>query len=206
MSEVVRTLRELNIALIHAPDRNVEELRMQLTRIGCQHTVFWPPPRQLPEKYEVVFVDLPERGAEELLPSLTRGRSTPPTIIAIVGYENPSVLAQVEALGAHGIIAKPLRPIGVMSAIVMARGYWHDKNKLQSENDKLRQKLEQVQTISDAKLILMRRHRIDDREAYAIIRKQAMSRRTTTADIAKAILNAERVLGDLGPAQVTGDE
>lgn len=200
MTDFVRTLRDLNIAVVHPFDRTAEELRQQLSRIGCVHDAFWPPPKTLAEKYDVVFVDMAEGSAKYLRAMITRARAELPTIIAIVGYENPSVLAQLSEIGAHGILTKPLRAIGVMSAIVMARQCWSEQNALREENEKIRRKLETMQTISDAKRILMQHHGVDDREAYEIIRKHAMSRRTTTVEIAQAIITADDMLSNLKPA------
>ena len=44
----------------------------------------------------------------------------------------------------------------------------------------------------------MRHHGIDDQEAYAVIRKQAMSKRTTTLEIAQSIINADGILRNIG--------
>ena len=54
--------------------------------------------------------------------------------------------------------------------------------------------LEATLTISQAKAILVRTRAIDDAEAYRIIREQAMSKRVTIEEIARAIINADGVL------------
>jgi len=71
---------------------------------------------------------------------------------------------------------------------------------LEKEIVKVREKLENVQKVNDAKFILMRHRGITEREAYDLIRKQAMSRRTTTTEIAQSIINAESILNNMGSA------
>lgn len=205
MTDIVQSLRDLNVAVVHPFDRTAEELRQQLSRIGCDHEAFWPPPNALPDRFQVVITDLPAGAARRLAPMLMRGRHVAPTVIAIVGYENPLVLAQLGDIGAHGVLTKPLRPIGVMSAIVMARQCWSEQMALREENEKIRRKLDNLQKINDAKLILMRHHGIDDRQAYEVIRKQAMSRRTTTIEIAQAIITANDILGNFRPPGTATD-
>ncbi|WP_111734557.1 ANTAR domain-containing protein [Roseovarius amoyensis] len=44
----------------------------------------------------------------------------------------------------------------------------------------------------------MRHRGITEREAYDLIRKQAMAKRTTTTEIAQSIINAESILSTMG--------
>lgn len=49
--------------------------------------------------------------------------------------------------------------------------------------------------MTKAKAILVETRGISEDQAYAIIRDQAMSKRTTTEEIANAIINANEILG-----------
>jgi two-component system, response regulator / RNA-binding antiterminator len=93
---------------------------------------------------------------------------------------------------------KPVRAIGVLGSMLMARRYQSDQIRFERDLEKLREKLENVQKVNDAKFILMRHRGITEREAYDLIRKQAMSKRTTTTEIAQAIINAESILSGMG--------
>ena len=59
---------------------------------------------------------------------------------------------------------------------------------------RLEQKLLSVNQISAAKAILVRTRNVSDEEAYRIIREQAMSKRTATEEIARAIIHADGIL------------
>lgn len=76
----------------------------------------------------------------------------------------------------------------------------HQQEQTRFKNDltKLREKLDNVQKVNDAKFVLMRHRGITEREAYDLIRKQAMAKRTTTAEIAQSIINAESILSNMG--------
>lgn len=198
MSSFIKRLRELNVAVMHPRDKTAEELLRQIHRIGCGHESIWPIPNKIPENIDVLFVDIDETNPKQIKPLLSKMKSAPPAIIAIINYENPSVLEGLFDIGAHAVITKPLRATGVMSAILMARRFWSESKRFRNDLDKLKARVENIQKLNDAKLILMHHRGISDKDAYSIIRKQAMAKRTTTLEIAQSIINANGILSDLG--------
>ena len=60
--------------------------------------------------------------------------------------------------------------------------------------DRLQQKLQSANDVSQAKAILVRTRNVSDEEAYRIIREQAMSKRVATEDIARSTIQADGVL------------
>ncbi|WP_413221985.1 ANTAR domain-containing response regulator [Tritonibacter mobilis] len=80
----------------------------------------------------------------------------------------------------------------------MARRYWSERRRFVKDLEKLKSRVENIQKLNDAKFILMRHRGINDKDAYAIIRKQAMAKRATTLEIAQSIINADGILSDLG--------
>ncbi|MCF6233891.1 MAG: ANTAR domain-containing protein [Rhodobacteraceae bacterium] len=198
MSNFIRNLRELNVAVMHPRDKNAEELIRQIHRIGCGHEAIWPIPSKMPKNVDVLFVDVDETNPKQIKPLLNKMKGDPPAIIAIIDYENPSVLEGLFDIGAHAVLTKPLRATGVMSAILMARRIWSENKTLRKDLDKARARVDNIQKLNDAKFILMRHRGINDKDAYAIIRKQAMAKRTTTLEIAHSIINADGILSDLG--------
>ncbi len=197
MTDVLDSLRDLNVAVLHRRDSTGDDLLQQVHRIGCPVESHWPVPEALPDKVDLLFTEVNEESQSDLHRMLERPRRTPLTLVAIIGYENPSVLSAVQKVGAHAIVTKPVRAAGVLSAMVMARHYWADRCRFARDLDKMRARLDSLQKVNDAKFILMRHHGIDDKEAYSIIRKQAMSKRTTTIEIAQSIINADGILRNL---------
>lgn len=196
MHDLIRDLRDQNVLLIHPRDRSADELLQQVHRIGCSFEHVWPLPRSLPEKADIVFIDVSVHCASELKSVLDR-RDRPVTVIAIIGYENPSVLDVILEIGAHAVLMKPVRAAGVLSSMILARRYQMEQVRCSKDMSKLREKLDNVQKVNDAKFILMRHRGITERDAYDLIRKQAMAKRTTTTEIAQSIINAETILRDL---------
>jgi AmiR/NasT family two-component response regulator len=197
MNDLIRDFRDLHVLLLHPRDRGADELLQQINRIGCNFDQTWPIPKSLPERVDLIFVDVTDQPAAKLK-TLFSKRERPVAIVAIVGYENPSVLELILEIGAHSVLMKPVRAIGVLGSMLMARRYQSDQIRFERDLEKLREKLENVQKVNDAKFILMRHRGITEREAYDLIRKQAMSKRTTTTEIAQAIINAESILSGMG--------
>jgi AmiR/NasT family two-component response regulator len=198
MTSFIKNLRKLNVAVVHPRDKTAEELLRQIHRIGCAHETIWPIPYEISENIDVIFIDVNETSPAQIKPLLNKFKGYPPTIIAIIGYENPSVLEGLFNIDAHAVITKPIRASGVLSAIVMARRFWAERKGLIKNLDKLKMRVESIQKLNDAKFILMRHRGINDKDAYAIIRKQAMTKRVTILEIAQSIINADGILNDLG--------
>ena len=73
--------------------------------------------------------------------------------------------------------------------------YAHKENRgLQRRLRKVEAKLVGVRHIADAKVILMKTHHVSETEAYDLIREKAMSSRSTTEEVAKAIFEAHEIL------------
>lgn len=196
MRVIDQNLRNLNVMIFHQHDKMADELLQQIHRIGCSFKTIWPIPDTLPQRADFIFVDMIDDSAKRMKSLLHRSNSNGPAIIAIIPYENPSVLDEIFEIGAHAILTKPLRATGVMSSMLMARRFCAEQNRFKQDLGKLRLRLENLQNVNDAKFILMRHHSINDKDAYAIIRKQAMSKRVSIIEIAQAIINADGILNN----------
>lgn len=197
MSNIIGELRSLNVLILHPRDSDCDDLIQQINRIGCNVEALWPLPEALPANTEVVFVEIREAISPNLVKLLSARNEKRPTVIGIIGYENPSVLQGMLDLEVQTVITKPLRPFGVLGNILIARRIWLDQVDARKNEEKLKLKLEHIQTITEAKFILMRHHNLNDRDAYKIIRSHAMTRRTSTIEIANAIINADGLLSSL---------
>ena len=188
----LKELRSLKLAVIHPDDADGRQLTQQLQRIGCQVQAFWPPLPALPEGIDVIFLAVRPESMDTGFEWL-KGENVP-TIIAVVTYENPTIVEAVLHIGAQAVLPSPIRSFGLLSALVVAR-YVHGDLKTQARRlRKLEAKILGVRQITDAKSILMRTRQITDGAAYDLIRDQAMSKRVTTEEIAAAIINANEIL------------
>ncbi|MEO8838726.1 MAG: ANTAR domain-containing protein [Herbaspirillum sp.] len=190
--ELLKDLRTLNVVVFHPSDDDGKELIIQLRRIGCRVQAFWPPPTDLSQDTDVVFLAV---GPGMLIPNWevdVEGRF--PTIIAVVTYENPTIVDAVLKVGASSVIASPVKPFGLLSTLVVARQVVSERQIMSKRILRLEAKLSGVRQVSEAKAILMKMRDIDEGAAYQVLRDQAMVKRTTIEQIANAIINANDIL------------
>ncbi len=188
----LKELRALKIAVIHPDDADGMQLTQQLQRIGCQVQAFWPPVQVLPAGIDIAFMAV--RPDIIGLHFEWTQREDAPTVIAVVTYENPTIVDAVLALGAQAVLPSPVRSFGLLTALVLARETHKENRSLTRRLRKVEAKLLGARHLADAKAVLMKTHDISETQAYDLIREQAMSKRTTTEEIAAAIVHASEVL------------
>ncbi len=188
----LKELRALKIAVIHPDDADGMQLTQQLQRIGCQVQAFWPPVQVLPAGIDIAFMAV-RPDIIGLHFEWTQCEDAP-TVIAVVTYENPTIVDAVLALGAQAVLPSPVRSFGLLTALVLARETHKENRSLTRRLRKVEAKLLGARHLADAKAVLMKTHDISETQAYDLIREQAMSKRTTTEEIAAAIVHASEVL------------
>lgn len=188
----LKELRELKIAVIHPDDADGMQLTQQLQRIGCQVQAFWPPVQVLPAGIDIAFMAV--RPDIIGLRFEWTQREDAPTVIAVVTYENPTIVDAVLALGAQAVLPSPVRSFGLLTALVLARETHKENLFLTRRLRKVEAKLLGARHLADAKAVMMKTHDISEAQAYDLIREQAMSKRTTVEEIAAMIVHASEVL------------
>jgi AmiR/NasT family two-component response regulator len=190
--ELLKSLRTLRVAVLHPRDSDGEQLIEQLRRIGCQVQAFWPPAPELPHGFDAVFLAV---RPDIAVPEWARSRGPEsPIMIAIVTYENPTIIDAVLKIGAEGLIASPVRSFGLLSALAVALQLGQRTRGLARQARRLEQKLEGIRKTSEAKSILMQTRGLSEVEAFRVMREQAMAKRVTIEEIAGAIVNANEIL------------
>jgi len=192
-SHLLRDLRSLNVVVFHPNDQDGQEITRQLQRIGCQVKAFWPPLERLPPDSDLVFLAVrPEIVSSELA---WIGDGDIPPLIAVVNYENPTIVDAVLKTHPDGVVASPVKSFGLLTTVVVARQNSAIRQEQRKQIARLEQRLSGIRKLTKAKAILVETRGISEDQAYAIIRDQAMSKRTTTEEIANAIINANEILG-----------
>jgi AmiR/NasT family two-component response regulator len=190
--QLLKDLRALRVCVFHPRDQDGEGLTRQLERIGCQVQAFWPPLPALPAGCDLVFMAL----SPDLLDTDFTWCEVEdaPTVIAVIAYENPTIIEAVLRIGAKATIASPVRSFGLLSALVLARELSGTIKKQKKRILQLEAKLTGARHIVEAQDILCKQRGISKEEAYQAIREQAMSKRVTAEEIAMAIINANEIL------------
>src|SRR5467141_806481 len=192
---LIEDLRGARVLVVHPRDVEGDALIDQLKRIGCNVRGMWPPPAELPNDVDTVFhlVETAETPA-----FVASASDDGPTFVAIVDYENPTVLRRLLDSNAHGVINKPIRPFGILSSLVLARSLRGYTRRLESKVQKLEETLKARRDVDKAVKILVGLKKISEFEAYELIRQQATQKRLTMAEIAASIISAQEMLGGLG--------
>ncbi len=193
--ELFRHLRHACITIFHPEDQNREVLVQQLHRIGCQTVALWPPIPQLPADTElVIFLLDAEASAKKKLPWLTPDSAIP--LIGVLDYENPTTLETATALGCHGMLVRPLQAKGLLSTLILTMHHCQQLKTLRKRNQRLEEKLQAAGEISAAQAMLAHARGISATEAYKVLREQAMLKRVTVEDIARALLQTDGLLSN----------
>ena len=190
--QVLKDLRSLKICIFHPHDQDGESLTKQIERIGCQTQAFWPPLMEPPPGTDVVFYAINPDVIKH--PFAWCKEDNAPPVVAVLAYENPTIIETVLRIGAKAVIGSPIRSLGILSALVLVREIATDMKKLRRRVTRLEEKLGAVRVIGNAQEILCQQRRISKEEAYHIIREQAMCKRVTAEEIASAIVQAHEVL------------
>lgn len=178
--------------IVHPNDQDGQELISQLQRIGCHVKAFWPPSEKLSEEFDLVFFAVRPEVLSMDIPWLRDDACRP--LIAVVTYENPTIVEAVLSLGARGVIASPVKSFGLLSSIVVALHHAESQKVHAHYAKRMEQRLATIRKVAKAKAVLMQTQNISEQEAYQIIRNQAMSKRVTTEEIADAVIKANEIL------------
>lgn len=190
---LLRTLRETKVLVIHPPDRDGEELVRQLRRIGCEVRSTWPQPARIEASVDVVFLLL-----ERTQPVAIVEPDAPPpfALVAIVDYEDPSILDRMIDAHARGVVAKPIRPFGVLATLVTARAANRYEHRLTQKLRKLEENLRSRREIEKGIRILMAVQGLSEDAAYRLMQQRAMELRQSVAAVAVSILQAHSLFAE----------
>jgi two-component system, response regulator / RNA-binding antiterminator len=193
-TQILRDLRGLRVQVIHPPDAEGVGLVEHLRRIGCAVEAQWPIPEEFAVSADVVLLSIDHDSRDEIVKLLRNQGERPPTLIAVVSYENPSTLQLVLESGALAVVERPIRPFGLLTNLTIARSLWIERHEAARRVRKLERKLSGLQKIQKAKSILMEKQGLNEEEAYQTIRRQAMGKRVPMEEMAVAIINANELL------------
>ena len=192
---LMEDLRGARVLVVRPRDAEGDALIDQLKRIGCNVRGLWPPPAEIPRDVDTVFHLVEAAETPDFTASAT---DDGPTFVAIIDYENPTVLKRLLDSNAHGVVNKPIRSFGILSSLVLARSAHGYARRLQGKVQKLEETLKARRDVDKAVKILVTLKKIGETEAYELIRQQATQKRLSMAQIAATIIGAQEVLGGLG--------
>jgi AmiR/NasT family two-component response regulator len=193
--KILDDLRRARVLVIHPKDEDGVALTDHLRRLGCDVATAWPPPAQLPEGIDTVFVQLDDAAVGHLLPSIEERE---PALIAIVTYESPTSLKAIADFNAHGVISKPLRPLGILTQFALARYRHGYEGRLANKIRRLEETIKGRRSVEKAIKLLTSVNTMDEEAAYRLLRERASARRLTMTSVAESIIAAHEAMSGLG--------
>lgn len=183
--------RQLNIVVAHPRDHDGDLLLRHLSRLGCPVLHLWPAPDRVEQPIDIAFC-LVDTDTRALCASLTEASQA--AVVGIVDPGNPRAMQVLADIGPQAVVTKPLDPAAILTNLVVARNNSRYQKRLQTKISKLEETLKSVRKVERAKSILMERRHIDESEAYAYLREQAMKRRVPIGAIASVVVDSDEVL------------
>lgn len=188
---LLRRLRRMRVLVIHPDDAEREMFLAHLRRIGCQVDSLWPAPTTLPANTDVVLFlinRIHEKGAFTWM-------ATAEDIarVAIISFETPEILEELERLNVHGVLTKPIRIFGILAALTTAISQSRLESRLKKRVKSLDDTLKARRRIELAVEILAKSRSISETEAYKRIRDRSQDSKETIAAISEAIIAASEV-------------
>lgn len=143
---------------------------------------------------DVLIVDA-ESGVRDLLEHVVLvTRDTPRPIVLFTDDADADTARLAVAAGVTAYIVDGLKPSRVKPVIEVAMARFAREQDLRAQLDTARQQLAERKAIERAKGLVMKRLGIDEEEAYARMRRQAMERGLKLGELAQRILDAADLL------------
>jgi len=144
---------------------------------------------------DIVFIDLgnPSRDVLEEYFAVSRALARPIAMFVDESDEETigaSIDAGVSAYVVDGLAANRIRPV-----LDLAVRRFNAFARLQSDLAEAKGRLAERETVDKAKRILMQSKKVTEPEAYAELRRKAMSASRRIVDIAEAVVTAHELLG-----------
>ena len=146
---------------------------------------------------DVVLIDLSNPRRDELEEMFAISRALARPIAMFVDQtDDASIEAAIDA-GVSAYVVDGLKAERIRPVLDVAVKRFNAFSRLRAELDEARGALAERKAIDAAKALLMKKRGIGEPAAYAALRKAAMDSGRKIADVADALLTAERLMGDL---------
>ncbi|MGR3805657.1 MAG: ANTAR domain-containing response regulator [Marinibacterium profundimaris] len=192
---ILDELRRARVQVIHPRDEDGQLLIGHLKRLGCEVQGTWPPPAALTEGADTVFISVDDVDVPAMI-QLLEGQDV--AVIAVVTYESPTTLQSIFDVNAHGVMSKPLRPLGILTQFTLARYRRRAEGRLNSKVRKLEETLKGRRLVDKAVRLLVDVQGMSEDDAYNLLREQATTERVTMSSIAEDIVTAHETMARLG--------
>ncbi len=196
---MTRSERALRVLLANEREEDLRRLADVLEGLGHEVTPFAVSvseavqliAREDPDVAFVVFDGDDDHGLALL--SETVEYASGPVLVTLRATESRQTVARAADMGIAGYVDS-WEPQDVQGAIEVALRRHRESERLSEKVEQLESALERRAVIERAKGVLMERHAVDEREAFARLRDHARSGGRRVVEIAQAVLDGHALL------------
>jgi AmiR/NasT family two-component response regulator len=200
--DVVAGLRQMQVGLCHPLGAECRLISQQLERLGMTYQQVWPPVHSELLTVDLVVLALVPEAFIKIDKSLLKLLKNK-IVVSVLQFESPTVLDLACQLNSSSLLFSPVKPFGVLSAIVLAQNQQKVREDLIKRINKLEGRIESSRIIEQAKRFLIETSGVSDAEAFKIIRNRSMDKRCSVEEVAHSIITAkdalESALGKTSP-------
>lgn len=191
----------LRVLLVNDTDKPIAELREALLAIGYDvlpetagrsSGLLMAVQRQQPDVV-ILDVDSPSRDMLEQLAMLSRQAPKPVVMFASDGDDR--LIRDALGAGVAAYVVDGLAPARLAPILRVAMARFEQQSHVRQKLDDLEQQLRDRKDIDRAKGVLMDKRAMNEAEAYAALRQQAMRQGLRLADVARRIIAMADLLG-----------
>ena len=137
---------------------------------------------------DIVFLDvsMPVRDGISAAAEIHALRLAP--VVMLTAFGQRDIAQQAASAGALGYLVKPFVAADLVVAMEIAFARWAELTDLNGKLQSMETRIHERQQVDRAKTRLQQNLGISEREAFAWMRRQAMDRRVTLAEIASQVL------------------
>jgi two-component system, response regulator PdtaR len=138
---------------------------------------------------DVVFMDvaMPRRDGLSAAEEIIADGLAP--VVMVTAFSQRETIQRASAAGVLGYLVKPFGRADLAPAIEVALARWQQMRELQEQVTGLRERQEAREVVDRAKRRLEERLGLTEPEAFAWLRRAAMDRRVTLAEVAAAVVS-----------------
>lgn len=190
-NKLLKEFRDLQVLLVVPSDEYSSQISSELRRLGCEVKHFWPLPVPLPTHGDLIICELVPDIAD-CIPWLPG--ETPLPFVLHIPRSGEIDLKGIRDCAAHGLLHTPITEQSIVATLLHSLEQYRYEKRLLSRIYRLDDNLRSMRSVEQAKLILMEAKKIDESEAYSLLRRTSMKRRTTLGSIANAIVESHELL------------
>jgi two-component system, response regulator PdtaR len=138
---------------------------------------------------DVVFLDvaMPRRDGLSAAEEIIAEGIAP--VVMVTAFSQRETVARATAAGVLGYLVKPFGRADLAPAIEVAVARWQQMRELEGQVAGLRERQEAREVVERAKRLLQERLGVTEPEAFAWLRRAAMDRRVTLAEVAAVVVS-----------------